>query len=223
MARKEIEELLELIWTTREEQTSAKKLILDLSNEKNPEELLVEMENDKLVHSENELIHLSPKGEKYAETIIRRHRLAERLFRDVFKLKEGSFEKEACTWEHVLSEEVTDSVCSFLGHPRVCPHNKPIPRGQCCFKYKHDKSLPPLVQPLTEIEVGIDVKIVYILPSLKKRLDRLTNLGVFPGSIIKIRQKQPALVVSCDETTIALDKSVGSEIFVLTVNGVKEI
>jgi DtxR family Mn-dependent transcriptional regulator len=137
-------------------------------------------------------------------------------------MKEGSFEKEACTWEHVLSEEVTDSVCSFLGHPRVCPHNKPIPRGQCCFKFKHDKSLPPLVQPLTEIEVGIDAKIVYILPSLKKRLDRLTNLGVFPGSVIKIKQKQPALVIVCDETTIALDKTVGTEIFVLTVNGVKK-
>ena len=46
------------------------------------------------------------------------------------------------------------------------------------------KEIPSLVQPLDEIELGTYVKIVYILPSLKSRLDRLTNLGIIPGNII---------------------------------------
>jgi len=29
---------------------------------------------------------------------------------------------------------MTDSICSFLGHPKFCPHGKPIPRGACCLQ-----------------------------------------------------------------------------------------
>jgi len=208
--------LLELIWTLREDNVSESKLVLEITNEKNPDKILKKMENDGLVQQKDGHIYLSETGEKYAKKIIRRHRLAERLFSDVFSMDESSYEKEACTWEHVLSEEVTGSVCTFLGHPRVCPHNKPIPPGKCCKKYK--KEIPPLVQPLNEIEISTPVKIVYILPSLKLRLDRLTNLGLIPGNTISLKQKSPALVVVVEETTIALDKEVGSEIFVLYKN-----
>ena len=38
-------------------------------------------------------------------------------------------EATACEFEHVLSPAVEESVCTFLGHPPVCPHGKPIPPG----------------------------------------------------------------------------------------------
>jgi DtxR family Mn-dependent transcriptional regulator len=41
-------------------------------------------------------------------------------------------EEQACYFEHILSPAVTDSICAFLGHPRLCPHGRPIPRGACC-------------------------------------------------------------------------------------------
>jgi DtxR family Mn-dependent transcriptional regulator len=219
MEQREIEEILELIWTLREESISDRSAVMQLTSEKNPAGILKKMQSDNLIRIEDEQIRLTKSGEKYAEQIIRRHRLAERLFRDVFRMNEVTLEKEACTWEHVLSEGVTDSVCSFLGHPRVCPHNKPIPPGQCCIKYKKEKTITPLVQPLNAVTVGSTVKIVYMLPSLQKRLERLTNLGILPGARLKIKQKVPALVVSCDETTIALDSAVGSEIYVISMNG----
>ena len=136
--------------------------------------------------------------------------------KDVFSMGETEYEKEACTWEHMLSSEVTDSVCAFLGHPRVCPHNRPIPPGECCKKYKKDIS--PLVLPLSEVEIGIYAKIVYILPSIELRLNKLTNLGVIPGSIIYIKQKSPAFVISVEESTIAIDSEVAKEIFDLRTN-----
>jgi DtxR family Mn-dependent transcriptional regulator len=78
-------------------------------------------------------IAFTPKGEERARSVIRRHRLAERLFMDVLALRdEGSIEKNACTFEHILSAEVTDRICAFLGHPRTCPHGSPIPPGECC-------------------------------------------------------------------------------------------
>ena len=219
MEKREIEEILELIWTLREEKISDRSVLMDISKESDTAEILKAMEAKKLIRVEKNQIRLTEVGEKYAEQIIRRHRLAERLFRDVFRMTEVTFEREACTWEHVLSEGVTESVCSFLGHPRVCPHNKPIPPGRCCVKYKKEKSIPPLVQPLHALSVGSTVKIVYMLPSLQKRLERLTDLGIIPGALLKIRQKIPALVVACDETTVALDSSVGSEIYVIALNG----
>jgi len=216
MQQREIEELLELIWTLKEDNISELKLVLDITNEKEPAKIIKRMENDNLVQIKGEHIELTDSGDIYAKKIIRRHRLAERLFSDVFSMDAAQYEKEACTWEHVLSEEATESVCTFLGHPKVCPHNKPIPPGSCCKKYT--KEILPLVQPLNQVEIGTLVKIVYILPSLKLRLDRLTNLGILPGNSIYIKQKSPALVVVVEETTIALDKEVASEIYVLLKN-----
>ncbi|MFQ5663132.1 MAG: metal-dependent transcriptional regulator [Terriglobia bacterium] len=71
-------------------------------------------------------------GEARATDLIRRYRLAERLFSDTFTLAEAEAESTACQFEHILSPAVTDKICSFLNHPRTCPHGQPIPRGGCC-------------------------------------------------------------------------------------------
>ncbi|HKR94761.1 MAG TPA: iron dependent repressor, metal binding and dimerization domain protein, partial [Candidatus Angelobacter sp.] len=44
--------------------------------------------------------------------------------------------EQACKFEHILSPEATTSICSFLGHPRTCPHGSPIPAGECCIEAK---------------------------------------------------------------------------------------
>ena len=41
-------------------------------------------------------------------------------------------EKEACRFEHILSDGATERICTFLGHPGLCPHGYPVPRGECC-------------------------------------------------------------------------------------------
>ncbi len=83
------------------------------------------------------MIMFTEKGRKRAEDVIRRHRLAERLFVQTFQVQnEKEIEEQACRFEHVLSPEVTDSICTFLGHPRTCPHGSPIPAGPCCIAAK---------------------------------------------------------------------------------------
>ena len=71
-------------------------------------------------------------GRRRAESLIRRHRLAETLFSETFQMHEAVVEEEACFFEHILSPVMTDSICGFLNHPPACPHGKPIPRGRCC-------------------------------------------------------------------------------------------
>ncbi|HEX8815470.1 MAG TPA: ATP-binding cassette domain-containing protein [Terriglobales bacterium] len=81
------------------------------------------------------IVELTPRGRQRAADIIRRHRLAERLFTDSLALdSETEIEQQACKFEHILSPEATDKICAFLGHPRTCPHGAPIPPGTCCGK-----------------------------------------------------------------------------------------
>ncbi len=83
------------------------------------------------------MIVFTEKGRKRAEDVIRRHRLAERLFTETFRVHdEKEVAEQACKFEHILSPEATDSICSFLGHPRTCPHGSPIPAGECCLEAK---------------------------------------------------------------------------------------
>jgi putative ABC transport system ATP-binding protein len=79
------------------------------------------------------IVEFTPRGRERAGSIIRRHRLAERLFTDSLAMdSESEIEEQACKFEHILSPEATDKICAFLGHPRTCPHGAPIPPGGCC-------------------------------------------------------------------------------------------
>jgi putative ABC transport system ATP-binding protein len=79
------------------------------------------------------LVSLTTRGRNKAGSIIRRHRLAERLFTDSLAMdSETEIEQQACKFEHILSPGATDKICAFLGHPKTCPHGAPIPPGPCC-------------------------------------------------------------------------------------------
>jgi putative ABC transport system ATP-binding protein len=79
------------------------------------------------------IVELTQHGRERASSIIRRHRLAERLFTDSLAMdSETEIEQQACKFEHILSADATDKICTFLGHPRTCPHGAPIPPGPCC-------------------------------------------------------------------------------------------
>ncbi len=87
------------------------------------------------------IVALTERGRKKAADIIRRHRLAERLFTDSLALdSETEIEQQACKFEHILSPEATEKICTFLGHPQTCPHGAPIPRGACCERQTEEIS-----------------------------------------------------------------------------------
>ena len=79
------------------------------------------------------MIDFTAQGELRAANVIRRHRLAEKLFTEALHIEnESVIEEQACKFEHILSFEATDKICEFLGHPKFCPHGSPIPPGCCC-------------------------------------------------------------------------------------------
>ena len=86
------------------------------------------------------IVELTTRGRQRAADIIRRHRLAERLFTDSLAMdSETEIEQQACKFEHILSAEATDKICAFLGHPKTCPHGSPIPPGPCCESRQEPK------------------------------------------------------------------------------------
>jgi len=72
-------------------------------------------------------LRLTDKGRKLATTVVRRHRLAERLLVDVIGLEWEKVHREADLWEHVLSSDVEEKLIELLGDPMTCPHGNPIP------------------------------------------------------------------------------------------------
>jgi putative ABC transport system ATP-binding protein len=77
-------------------------------------------------------LEFTPRGRVQARDLVRRRRLAEVLFSSAMHLPDPEVELAACRMEHIINPEVTNSICSFLGHPKSCPHGRAIPRGDCC-------------------------------------------------------------------------------------------
>jgi len=128
------DDVLQQLWE-RVESGTAPNVCADGPSMLENRSLLLAMERLQLVLPENGAFALTEKGRLRASDIIRRHRLAEVLFRDTFEIRSNDqIESNACVLEHVLSPEVTESICKFLKHPTQWPHGRPIPRGACCEK-----------------------------------------------------------------------------------------
>jgi DtxR family Mn-dependent transcriptional regulator len=76
---------------------------------------------------EDHSIKLTSKGRGLATTVVRRHRLAERLLVDVIGLEWEKVHREADRWEHAISADVEEKLVLLLGDPMTCPHGNPIP------------------------------------------------------------------------------------------------
>ena len=224
MNPQKIEELLETVFTEREQGRDDAGGVLAHAAahaDRASRSDLAELEAAGFVRIHQSRIELTPAGEKRARDVVRRHRLTERLFRDLLQLSDDATESQACELEHILSPEATESVCTLLGHPPTCPHGKAIPPGACCGAVQ--KTVRPLVTGLPSFELGAAGRIVFIAPKFHDRMDRLAALGVIPGSEIRLHQRSPSFVIEVGETTIALDPEIAREIYVKRVDAPRNL
>lgn len=212
-----LDEILESIWMLTEAgKDRTESRILETSHSGAPERRHIEklVEYGYLTAGDSGTYEFTDRGRSRAADIIRRHRLAERLLVDVLNVRENvAIESDACAFEHFLSPEVTDSICTLLGHPEKCPHGHEIPRGKCCERAQ--RQIETMVVPLNELAAGESGRVVYIATGDHQRLDRLTSLGLFPGRVVKVHQKEPLLVLLLGETQLALEKRLVDEVHVV--------
>lgn len=199
------DEVLERIWYARETNT---KPDLSKLNGGTPSAIYELIAGGEITES----LEFRDAGEERARGIVRRHRLAEILFTQVLEADLKEAERSACEFEHILPERVVDRVCTFLGHPPACPHNKPIPQGECCKVYA--RKVEPIITRLVDLPLGAAGAVVFITPKSVSRLSRLASFGVVPGSTVKLIERKPSVVFSCGATSIAVEDEIGREIYV---------
>jgi len=162
-------------------------------------------------------LELTEKGRARAESVVRKHRLAERFLVDVVGLPWYEAHHEAGRWEHVISDEVEARFVAILHNPTTCPHGNPIPGTVG----------DPLPQrPLTEIAEGTPVTLSRISELVEVDRDALVYLsdhGLVPGRRARIRSRAPdgTLTLELDEEgtlgrTAAIGPALGCQLFVTT-------
>lgn len=128
----DIDDALEQLWLLREDRKMDLGHIVSESAMILKEDMLSHLRSIRLIQMEDGSLSFTAIGESRARDIIRRHRLGECLFAQTFGMPTREASDEACQLEHIISQEVAERICSFLGHPAKCPHGQDIPPGRCC-------------------------------------------------------------------------------------------
>jgi len=158
-------------------------------------------------------IHLLDKGKVQAQGALRRHRLAERLLTDVLYIKKQHMNEVSCKFEHLLHKGLEDNVCAILGHPKVCPHGKPIPPGECCLRKDRNK-ISKIISPISELKVKDKGVVAYLHAKNASQMQKLMSMGVLPGITISLLQKFPSYVFFLGQSQFAVDEELAAAIYV---------
>ena len=146
---------------------------------------LKRMERDGLVIlGPHHQIDLSPDGRRQAESIIRRHMLAERLLTDILKLEWADVHDEAHRMEHAISPLIERQILRLLDNPKTCPHGNPIP-GQATAAGQRRAS------PLLQRHQGESLVINNIAEHAEEDVDLMHFLqrnGLVPGARIQVEE-----------------------------------
>jgi putative ABC transport system ATP-binding protein len=126
------DEVLIQLWLADERRSPLAPERVQLPDVVDTRRTLKGMHESGLLASPQAPLAFTPRGKSRARDLIRRRRLAEVLFSSALHLPEDEVEQTACLMEHVIDPTVANSICAFLGHPRRCPHGRPIPTGDCC-------------------------------------------------------------------------------------------
>jgi putative ABC transport system ATP-binding protein len=129
-----IDNLLKAIWHAQEDTGKRMASAEDVPEFAPNRATFFRMAQEGLVRVEAGELFLTSLGEPRAKEAIRRHRLAERLLHDTFAIDNDLVDEHACRIGHTLNPQVTEKICTFLKHPRTCPHGSPIPPGVCCHR-----------------------------------------------------------------------------------------
>jgi DtxR family Mn-dependent transcriptional regulator len=138
-------------------------------------EMIRRMEKSDLVDVQAGTIRLTTDGMSLAESVVRRHRLAERFLTDLLGLSWSEAHVEAGRWEHVISPTVETAMMKVLGDPTTCPHGNPIPGTA------YD---PPTTVTLDRLDVGQGFVISRIPEELEFTpglLEYLETSSLLPG------------------------------------------
>lgn len=208
------EEILEKLWIRTVENKEGSISLDELGKVKKPTEQLIKAS---YITISDDRLRLTRSGEPEARMVVRRHRLAERLLTDVLGTGDTLIHDRACRFEHLLDRGLDESICSLLGHPKVCPHGKPIPPGRCCQQER--APMQKVVAPLSQLARGQTGKVAYIYAPESSKLQKLMAMGILPGVPVTLIENFPSYVFQTHQTQFAVDKEIADAIYIRLVEG----
>lgn len=127
---------------------------------------------------------LTPDGRRLALRTVRRHRLIESYLVAFLGYSWDKVHDEAERLEHAISDELAERMAAALGNPGVDPHGDPIPTA--------DGDIAEVAgMPLSEVPAGMAVEIRRVNEHEAERLRYLAALGLVPGALITVVDRQP--------------------------------
>jgi DtxR family Mn-dependent transcriptional regulator len=177
-------------------------------------EMLDRLRTDGYVKRSGRAITLTAQGQAIARSIIRKHRLAERLLVDVIGLPWHLVHEEAGRWEHVMSDDVEARLIELLGDPATCPHGNPIPGSA-------NRSTAPSPQVrLSEMDTGQTVRFERLTEGVEMdgaALRYLDDAGFVPGATATVSSKGPdgTLTLDLGNKTVAFGREFAQRLFVV--------
>ncbi|MEO7289220.1 MAG: metal-dependent transcriptional regulator [Jatrophihabitantaceae bacterium] len=214
---------LRTIWELEEEGvTPLRARIAERLSQSGPtvSQTVARMERDGLVQVESDRhLQLTASGRQRAVAVMRKHRLAERLLRDVIGLEWEQLHIEACRWEHVMSEAVERRIIAMLDKPLVCPHGNPIPGlEQLGLPFGHTPDTRPLstlAAAVSDSPTNIRVeRISELLQPDAELMRRLSSSGLTPGLTASVSRGPAGLHVAGTPDSADLSNEVAEHIFV---------
>jgi DtxR family transcriptional regulator, Mn-dependent transcriptional regulator len=128
-------------------------------------------------------LELTDSGRARAVSVMRKHRLAERLLVDVIGLEWEFVHAEACRWEHVMSEAVERKLVKLLHNPTTSPYGNPI---------------PGLDELVNETDPNATAHPVSAPPVLEVGLQRLDEFARRGGGRVEVRRIAEHVQVDAD-------------------------
>ncbi|MFQ5889586.1 MAG: metal-dependent transcriptional regulator [Gemmatimonadota bacterium] len=151
---------------------------------------------------------LTSEGEQAALRIIRRHRVIEAYLIEKLEYTWDGVHAEAERLEHAASEILIDRMDRALGRPAIDPHGAPIPTRDGEIARREFDSL-------ADLPVGTPAVVREVSDEDSQRLRYLASLGLFPGTVVVLREKRPfggPLTLSVEGTERVVDRRLATMI-----------
>lgn len=174
-------------------------------------DMLKKLQDKKLIKYEKyKGVSLTKKGNQFATSIIRKHRLWETFLVKNLNFDWSEVHDIAEQLEHIKSEKLIDKLDNFLNYPMFDPHGEAIP--------KKDGSIPSNNSiPLNKLSEGDTGNVMGVCLDNKPFLDYLTKLKISIGSKIKIIEKikfDQSLSIKIDNTNQHITNNVAKHILI---------
>jgi len=139
-------------------------------------------------------IILTPRGREMAASMIRRHRLSERLLTDVLGIPWDRVHDAACRLEHVITGEIEQKAYEVLGEPERCPHGHLLDGGD-----------EQTLLRLGEVEPGGRAVVVKLADEGGSFLRCAAEIGLVPSAEVTVEARPDsgiALVIGNQRLTV---------------------